>query len=193
MPTEVLTRGINKTQFFESVTDFKNPANGLLGDQAWELWKQEKWVELEELFNVNNINGKWPPNNGFKNITHVEAGSELSSKTFDRFQNYEKLGGGFASPVNFGEGVGDLVFTYDSRALNTKIKEGTYYIKFKLKDNLPSDLKFEYGETIPWFNKAGNADQIKSSYKLSDLIENTHYELIEKLIYQNGQWIPVNP
>jgi len=33
-----LVRGINKTQFFETVAEFKNPANGLLGDQAWYLW-----------------------------------------------------------------------------------------------------------------------------------------------------------
>ena len=39
-----------------------------------------------------------------------KPGSELSGKTFDRFQGYENLGGGFASPVNTGEGVGDLVF-----------------------------------------------------------------------------------
>ena len=86
-----------------------------------------------------------------------------------------------------------MVFTYDSRALNSQIPDGTYYIKFKLKDNLPPDLIFEYGEAVPWFNTAGNADQIKSSYRLNDLIEDTHYDVLEKLVYQNGQWVTVNP
>ena len=159
--------------------------------QAFDLFKEKNWGKLEKLFDVNNINRKWPPNNGFKNITHIKTGSELSGKTFDRFQIDENLGGGFASPVNTGEGVGDLVFTYDSRALKYQISEGTYYIKFKLKGNLPSDLKFEYGESIPWFNASGNADQIKSSYNFGNLIEGVDYDIIERLVYQNGQWVSI--
>src|SRR5690606_21257001 len=96
----------------------------------------------------------------------IEIGSELRDKVFDRFQiaGRENLEGSFASPVlNSNEGVEDLVFTYDSRALAKSIKEGTIYIKFRLKENIPDNLIFEYGEAIPWFDFTGNADQIKSS------------------------------
>jgi len=181
-----LVRGVSKSVFKASFT-----ASDEIAEQAWIFFKNEDWTSLENLFNTHNLNGGWPPNNGFKNITHIETSAELSGKTFDRFQGYEDLGGRFASPVNSGEGVGDLVFTYDSRALNTQIQDGTYYIKFKLKNNLPSDLKFEYGETIPWFNTAGNAEQIKSSYNFGNLIEGVHYDIVEKFVFQNGQWVSI--
>jgi hypothetical protein len=182
-----LIRGVRKSDFIESVGEFAT--NPQLVDDAWLFFRNEDWTALENLINTNNINGGWPPNNGFKNITNVETGSELSGKTFDRFQIDEDLGGGFASPVNSGEEVGDLVFTYDSRALKYQISEGTYYIKFKLKNNIPSDLKFEYGEAIPWFNASGNANQIKSSYNFGNLTEGVDYDIIERLVYQNGQWV----
>jgi hypothetical protein len=99
------------------------------------------------------------------------------------------LGGSFASPVlNGTEGVEDLMFTYDSRALANKIKEGTYYYKFRIKDDVPN-LIFEYGEAIPWFKLTGNADQIKSSFKFNDIIN--HIEIVEKLKFENGKWINV--
>ncbi|MDO6808360.1 fibronectin type III domain-containing protein [Zobellia galactanivorans] len=190
---EDIVRGVSKSKFIGSIDDFINGSNTQIAEQAWDLWKKQKWTELEKLFKDNNLNGGWPPNDGFKSISHIESGSELSGKTFDRFQGYENLGGKYASPVKSGEGVGDLVFTYDSRALISQIQEGTYYLKFKLKNNLPVNLTFEYGEAIPWFGTLGNADQIKSSYKFSDLIEDVHYDVIEKLVYQNGQWITIIP
>ena len=102
------------------------------------------------------------------------------------------LSGQYASPVNSGEGINDLVFTYDSRALNTEIADGTYYFKIKFIDNLPTNLKFEYGEAIPWFNKMGNADQIKSSLKFFQLKNGEHYEIIEKRKFTDGKWVVSN-
>ncbi len=84
--------------------------------------------------------------------------------------------------------MADLVFTYDSRALANQIRDGTHYIKFKLKDYLPANLEFEYGEAIPWFNLQGNADQIKSSIKLQDLMQDGYVEVLEVLKRENGQW-----
>lgn len=185
-----LVRGVSKTDFMSSVTEFAS--NSVLAEQAWTHFKNENWNLLEDLFKNNNLNGGWPPNNGFKNLSKTENASQLSGKTFDRFQNTSTLGGSFASPVNTGEGVGDLFFTYDSRALNSQIPANTYYIKFKLLSNLPPSLKFDFGEAIPWFNTLGNADQIKSSIKFSDLVEGVDYEIVEKLKYINGQWTTVN-
>jgi hypothetical protein len=82
--------------------------------------------------------------------------------------------------------VADLVFTYDSRALVDRIQEGTYYYKFKIKDNVPSILEFEYGEAIPWFKLQGNADQVKSSIKFGELKNNI--EILEVLKFERGKW-----
>lgn len=144
------------------------------------------------MFNTNDVNGKWPPYNGFKNITKTETGNELAGKVFDRFQINGELGGSFASPVlSSNEGVNELVFTYDSRALATKIDEGTFYIKFRLKDNLPSDLSFEYGEAIPWFNLLGSADQIKSTWNFNKLLKSDMVEILETLKFENKKWIKI--
>ncbi len=119
--------------------------------------------------------------------TDYEIISTFKNPFYLQKRKWESL----ASPVNAGEGVGDLVFTYDSRALSGQIPDGTFYIKFKFKDNLPSDLKFDYGETIPWFDTMGNADQIKSSMNLRDLRLGIDYEILEKLHYVNGNWVTV--
>ena len=162
--------------------------------KAYQLWGEEKWDDLYQYFkdnNLNNWNGiNWPPFNGAKNIIKIEKGNQLAGKVFDRFQtgnNADKLGGGFASPVlNSNEGVADLIFTYDSRALADRIQEGTYYYKFKIKDIVPANLEFEYGEAIPWFKLQGNADQVKSSMKFGDLKDNI--EVIEVLKFERGTW-----
>ena len=154
---------------------------------------------LKNLFtnnNLNNWNGiNWPPNNGAKNLIKVEKGNELTNKVFDRFQtgnNSHVLGGRYASPVlNSSEGVEDLVFTYDSRALADEIQNGTYYYKFRLKGNLSQDIEFKYGEAIPWFGLSGNADQVKSSFAFNQ-IPSENIEIINKLVYENGNWVPVN-
>ena len=161
---------------------------------AFKLWGEEKWDELYKFFKENRINEwngvVWPPFNGAKSILKVERGEELAGKVFDRFQvgkDAEKLDGRFASPVlNSAEGVEDLVFTYDSRALSNPITEGTYYYKFKMKKGLPSNLEFEYAEAIPWFKLQGTADQIRSSEKFSKI--SGHIEIIEVLKFEKGKW-----
>lgn len=118
----------------------------------------------------------------------MEKGNQLAGKVFDRFQvgkDAEKLGGSFASPVlSNTEGVEDLVFTYDSRALASRIIEGTYYYKFRMKNNLPSDLEFEYGEAIPWFNLQGTADPDFPYHNLIHLFINFAFENSKKIFYE---------
>ena len=166
--------------------------------RAFQLWGEEKWDELYQYFKTNKINfdsrinDVWPPFYGAKDINKIETASQLKGKVFDRFQegnSADRLGGSFASPVlNSSEGVEDLVFTYDSRSLASQIREGMYYYKFRIKDEVPN-LVFEYGEAIPWFKLAGNADQIKSSLRLNDIMNSI--EIIEKMKFENGQWVNV--
>ncbi|WP_149244346.1 fibronectin type III domain-containing protein [Dyadobacter sp. 32] len=185
-------KSVSFDEYAGTVTDFNNGANAGLAHESYRLWQEEKWEDLYTLFNTNDVNGKWPPYNGFKNITKTETGNELAGKVFDRFQINGELGGSFASPVlSSNEGVNELVFTYDSRALATKIDEGTFYIKFRLKDNLPSDLSFEYGEAIPWFNLLGSADQIKSTWNFNKLLKSDMVEILETLKFENKKWIKI--
>ena len=62
---EELVRGISKLDFIATVSDFANGAKAQIADQAWGLWKKQKWRELEDLFITDSLNYKWPPNRGF--------------------------------------------------------------------------------------------------------------------------------
>ncbi len=190
-------KNISFEDFVSTVGDFSNGAKHDLALYSYKLWGEEKYLELHKFFvdnNLNNWNGIiWPPFNGAKSIIKTERGSQLIDKVFDRFQvgsSANALGGGFASPVlNSSEGVNDLIFTYDSRALSNKIQEGTYYYKFRIKTNVSSNLEFEYGEAIPWFNLLGNADQIKSNIKFDILLKQGDIEIIETLRFEGGKWL----
>ena len=185
-----IVRGVSKNNFINSVPDFAGDPQ--LADEAWDLFIDENWVELENLFKINNINfdpsinNVWPPNFGFKSITKIEKGDQLNSKIFDRFQKYEDLSGGYASPV-----PKNSTFSLQSRALGVNYDDldnlggSFYYIKFKFKE-APFSLEFQYGEAIPWFEELGGAVQVKSSENLRNISDNI--EVLEKWKYENGKW-----
>ncbi|MEM8940499.1 MAG: hypothetical protein AAGC64_14270, partial [Bacteroidota bacterium] len=186
-------KNVTFDDFIKTVPEFANGANTELAEQAYRLWGEEKWDELYELFVNHNFNDSWPPFNGAKSIFKRESGSQLVGKIFDRFQGAGQISGEYASPVYQGEGIGDLLFTYDSRALESNIREGTNYLKFRFLDNIPNDVVFEYGEVIPWFGKQGLGDQIKSSKPFAFLWNDGDgvIEIIERFEYRNGQWIKI--
>ncbi len=160
--------------------------------RSFQLWGEERWDELYEYFKTNELNGGWPPFNGVKSIVKIEYGNELQGKMFDRFQGPGKITGSFASPIYEGEKIGDLHFTYDSRALGNNIQEGTNYIKFKVTDKIDGTVFFEYGDAIPWFGKQGLGDQMKSSKTLIELYDKGMIEIVERLEFRNGKWVFIN-
>jgi hypothetical protein len=193
---DVLRRGVNGAgSVFKNIdfTAFKKTFTATEEQyaKAYQLWGEDKWDELYQYFNTYNINSKWPPFEGFKSITKTETGEQLAGKVFDRFQGGGDISGSFASPVYGAEGVGNLHFTYDSRALKESLLDGTNYVKFKFKDNLPSDLKVDYGDVAPWFGKQGLGDQIKSSVSFKYLKDKGYIEIVEQLEYKGGQWIKI--
>jgi hypothetical protein len=62
-------------------------------------------------------------------------------------------------------------------------------LEFKLK-KVPDDLKYEFGEAIPWFGEIGGAIQIKSSKGLHEYIDDI--EILEKWSLINGKWQQVD-
>ncbi|WP_425658301.1 fibronectin type III domain-containing protein [Tenacibaculum ascidiaceicola] len=157
----------------------------------------------------------WPPFNGFlKNPETLNGEDIVKGKIdftlgkefdgiYDRFQtprilengdvqSIETLGGGFASPVFKGEYNIDIPYTYDSRALLDNVKEGTVYIKFRVKD--PKGLIFKYGEAIPWKNRTedklqGMAMQVQiDGIKFHSDGFKDKYDIVQKSIYRNGKW-----
>jgi hypothetical protein len=190
-----LVRGVAKTDFLNSVTDFQNGANVNVANQAWELWKNENWTGLENLFRNHQINfdasiqDVWPPFFGFRNISKTETGSVLNNKLFDRFQKQPSLGGGYASPV-----PENSVYSLQARALGVNyddlidLGQEYYYFKFRIVDS-PANLEFTYGDAAPWFSEIGGATQIKSSIGFHNLGSNI--EIVEKWKFNNGTWTQI--
>jgi hypothetical protein len=158
-------RGITKTQFFETVPEFINPANGLLGDQAWDLWKAKNWGALEDLFKTNNINGKWPPNRGFIEFTTEPL---TIGKEIDRYGGYFDNNGIFKDGGNFASPKGA---SFESRALPAEYLTATppkTYTKYKVIKEIPSVKK---GTAAPWFNQPGMGTQYELPYSIDELLQ----------------------
>ncbi|MEF9478371.1 hypothetical protein OWR28_12355 [Chryseobacterium sp. 1B4] len=63
--------------------DPNNTVSQSVRNQAYDLYKQGKWNELEALFKANNLNGGWPPANGGYNIVD-DVPLQVGQK-FDRY------------------------------------------------------------------------------------------------------------
>jgi hypothetical protein len=151
-----------------------------------EIWEERTPIEGFK-FDVEPIHyikkdGKYFE---YEKITKLET----REKVFDKFQGPGNISGYYASPVYGRQGIDDLYFTYDSRSLKYNIEEKTNYIKFKFKDNLPPDLKFEYGKVISWFGKQGIGEQVRSSIDFREL--RNCIEIVEQLEYREGKWIKI--
>ncbi|MGU3375148.1 hypothetical protein [Chryseobacterium sp. M5A1_1a] len=139
--------------------DTSGTVNQTIKNQAYDLYKQGKWKELEALFKANNLNGGWPPANGGYNIVDevpIQAGQK-----FDRYSgaiNYSgtgnpTLGGSFTSPI-----INGYVYTFTERALNQEENKYDFYYEIDVLNNALS-FKSQTADIIPWFNQAGNGKQ----------------------------------
>ncbi|WP_233194528.1 glycohydrolase toxin TNT-related protein [Aquimarina sp. I32.4] len=155
--------GISKV-FFKNVDDFARTfdkageVNATIRNQAFDLYKQGKWRELETLFNNNNLNGSWPPANGGFNIV-----DDVPIKTGQKFDRYSGnfgidtngnpiLGGSFTSPLNKG-----TPYKFGQRALNKSKGEYDFYYEIEVLQDLP--FKAQNADVIPWFGQIGGAKQ----------------------------------
>lgn len=139
--------------------DTNGTVNQTIRNQAYDLYKQGKWKELEALFKANNLNGGWPPANGGFNI--VDEVPILAGQKYDRYSgaiNYSgtgtpTLGGSFTSPI-----INGYVYTFTERALNQEENKYDFYYEIDVLNNALS-FKSQTADIIPWFNQAGNGKQ----------------------------------
>jgi hypothetical protein len=126
--------------------------------QAFELFQQGKWTELETFIHQNGLNSNWPPNQGFVSITPetLPVGMKI-----DRF-GYP--GGKFVSP----EGV-----PYTARALPVGTDGKPYNVYEVLKP-----INVEGGPAIPWFGESGMGTQFKLPMSVTDLINGGYLKLV---------------
>lgn len=145
---------------FAATYDSNGTVIPALRNQAFELYKQGKWKELEALFKANSLNGGWPPANGGYNIVDevpIQAGQK-----FDRYSgavgNYTgtgvpTLGGNFTSPI-----INGYTYTFTQRALNQPEEKYDFYYEIDVLNNALS-FKSQTADIIPWFGQTGNGKQ----------------------------------
>lgn len=154
------------TVFYQNADEFaltyNQPADlsETVKDQAFELYRQGRWSELEMLFKEYNLNGGWPPANGGYNI--VDEVSITMGQKYDRYSGAvgtysgtgaPTLGGSFTSPI-----INGYVYTFSQRALNQPENAYDFYYEIEVLNNLLY-FKSQVADVIPWFNQVGKGKQ----------------------------------
>ncbi|MFL1897211.1 hypothetical protein ACJRPK_16025 [Aquimarina sp. 2-A2] len=187
----------NKTlSQIKEVIDLKAEGYKKFAVELFESWdngyKNNKSItEMQSVYRKYGLDPSqtYPPNEGVWGLLE-EPRMPSIDELFDRFQTRESLGGGYAGYLE----SPDAVATISARALKENYSEiaangdDYYYFLFKLKET-PSDLKFEYGEAMPWFGETGGAIQIKSSKGLHEF--GSEIIVVEKWKLVDGAWTQI--
>jgi hypothetical protein len=154
-------------EFANTVAEFQNGANASLAQQSYNLWKEQKWGELEQLFTSHNFNGGYPP---FYGAIYTQNKTLAVGKEFDRYGGWvDNSGfhdnGVFASPTEV---------PFEQRAL----PQSSLSKPFK-KYRVLISFEVEEGQVIPWFNEPGMGIQYKFSETIDKLKQNGFIEEIQ--------------
>ena len=166
--TVEVIRGISKSDFIGTVGDFADGANTQIAEQAWDLWKQQKWSDIENLFKTNNINRYndlvFPPNNGAINIVKktLDPSDFNGNLVIDR---YGSTTGKFTAPANTPFGQRALPASYASQVPQ----------KYKVVKPIQN---VEEGQIIPWFNQPGLGTQYKLEQSVQYYIDEGYLQII---------------
>ncbi|MDR6514454.1 glycohydrolase toxin TNT-related protein [Chryseobacterium camelliae] len=139
--------------------DNSGKVSPLVKQQIFELYIQNRWIEVEAIFIANNLNNSWPPANGGYNVE--DDVPLLKGEVYDRYgqaiRNYNGVGvpilaGNFTSPVI------NRCMSYSERALKLPEKLYDFYYTIHILQTLP--FKGQRSSVIPWFSQAGNGVQM---------------------------------
>ncbi|MEM9327579.1 MAG: hypothetical protein AAGA85_18070, partial [Bacteroidota bacterium] len=186
-PADAVVRGVSLRRFTQGIPELN--ADEALAQQAWSLFDAEDYGALQDLFRARNLNGGYPPAEGFRRIDETLSGGQLSGRYFDRFQSQATLGGSFATPVEAAESIGELRYPYESRALRDELIEGTYYFKFQFNVEAKPNFFVEEGDIMPWFRTTEQqaSRQVRTSIPLHQLAPD-EIEEVAALQYVRGDW-----
>ena len=138
-----------------------------IAELSFELFKKEKWGELEDLFKKYKINGGYPPNDGA--VSTINRTMKKGER-FDRFGGRE-IGGQVLDGGSYGGKVGT---PYEKRAL-PKGSDTRPYRVFEVTKDIPN---VKEGKIIPWFGQEGGGIQYKLPGSIDDLIQGGFIKLI---------------
>ncbi|MCG6202775.1 RHS repeat-associated core domain-containing protein, partial [Psychromonas antarctica] len=160
---KVLKQGskVPYSKFVDTVDDFKGAPK--LSEKSFDLFSNEKWDELEELFEKNNLNNGWPPNRG---AISTEKITIIKGETIDRYGGYiDEKTGLFKDGGTFTAKAGE---PFENRALPLETLDKPYN-QYKVLMDIPD---VEAGHAIPWFGQSGKGMQYELPLSIDELIEN---------------------
>ncbi len=131
--------------------------------KAWKLWKTEKWDKLETYFEKNDLNGQYPPADGFISVDTIVL------KDDTRIDRYGSLWGTFVAPTGT---------PFKERALPASSKSRTYY-KFEVTKDIPNVLK---GKAIPWFSMPGEGIQFLLPQSIKSLVKDGYIAILDSIV-----------
>lgn len=157
--------------FIKSVPEFANDV--ALANKSYNLFKQQKWKELEEFFKTRNINEGWPPFDGF-----IKKGMN----TLKRGDQIDRYGGRFNPITGLFEDSGKYFAKkgtkFSERALPANYEREKVLSSYKILKDLP----VIEGDVIPWFNQKGLGLQYMTRYDVDKLLEKGYIKLINRII-----------
>ena len=154
-------------EFVASVKDFGGGANRELAQKSYQLYREQNWAELQQMFTKHGLNNGYPPNDGFisTRITSLKPHpTDPGAPVFDRFGGYRDAEGNFRDGGKF---VAPPEVKFEERALHESVlqKERHWY---SVENPIP-DVK--EGKAIPWFEQPGQGIQYKTDAGIDDLIK----------------------
>ena len=140
-----------------------------------ELYKQERWGDLEAFFKTKKLNGQvlpdgstvyWPPANGGYDMATV---SLTKGMKFDRYQKTVRnitdekplITGTYTSPIENGK-----TFDYAARALEGTENSYDLYYEIEILEDLP--FMGEKAKVIPWHGYKGNGVQTQFKFPIDN-------------------------
>ena len=138
-------RGVSFETFRASVKEFWRCDKSSLLDTSWQLWKAEKWQELERFFIIHKLNDCWPPDSGAASLEIV---------TLDTGTLIDRYGGKKDSDSVFSD-WGKFVSAEGVPLPNRALPLGTVKSPYKLYKVIKAIPNTKKGCIIPWFNQPG--------------------------------------
>lgn len=141
-----------------------------MAKQAYDLFKNKNWKQLEQLFTDKNLNGNWPPNRGATSTIEVTL---KEGSIFDRYGGWIDENGVFQDRGTF---AGKDGTPYTDRALS-KGTDSKPYTRYKVLKDIP---QVSEGEIIPWFGEKGGGIQYELPASINDLIKEGYIKPIPR-------------
>lgn len=161
-----VVHGISKADLTASIKGLT--PNTKLADDIFELWRTEKWTEMEGLFKLHNLNDLYPPNNGFVESTQtILRRGAIIDRYGGRVGNGVFLDNGtFVSPQNV---------PFKDRAL--KLTQDQYlYRRYEVIKDIPNVYE---GNAIPWFGQKGGGTQYLLPDEINTLLDYNYIRLLQ--------------